>query len=65
MKAKMHYCGNGIKYMLAGWPVCGSGDFAVKVRSDGNQTTDINQETCKKCKLKIDRDLTKQSQKMG
>ena len=46
---KVHYCGYGVKGMLAGWPVCGSGDFAVKTRAKGNQTRDINSVTCKKC----------------
>jgi|GEM_PF-5748878 len=49
----IHYCGRGIDYMLAGWPVCGSGDFAVKVRTDGNQTDEINSVTCKKCIKKM------------
>lgn len=50
MKEKaIHYCGHGVDYMLAGWPVCGSGDFAFKVRANGNQTRDINAVTCKRC----------------
>ncbi len=35
---KMHYCGNSIKSMLPGWPVCGTGDFAIRTKAKGNQT---------------------------
>jgi len=52
MKA-IHYCGDGVFAMLPGWPVCGSGDFAYKVRDDGNQTPDVNSVTCKKCLSKM------------
>lgn len=45
----IHYCGKGVDYMLPGWPVCGSGDFACKVRAEGNQTDEINSVTCKRC----------------
>ncbi len=35
--------------MLPGWPVCGSGDFAYKVQAAGNQSSNMNNVTCKKC----------------
>lgn len=35
--------------MLAGWPVCGTGDFAYKVVREGNHTRDLKLITCKKC----------------
>ncbi len=49
----IHYCGMGINYMLAGWPVCGSGEFAIRVKREGNQTDEINSVTCKKCIKKM------------
>ena len=52
MKA-IHYSGDGVPHMLAGWPVCGSGDFAFKVRKEGNQTADVDAVTCKRCIKKM------------
>lgn len=46
---KIHYCGKGVRSMLPGWPVCGSGDFAFKVRAAGNQSQNIKDVSCKKC----------------
>ncbi len=45
----IHYSGNGVPNMLPGWPVCGSGDFAYKVRKKGNYTQYINGVTCRRC----------------
>jgi len=49
----IHYCGEGVFFMLPGWPVCGSGDFAYKVRDEGNQTAHVDLVTCKKCLSKM------------
>ena len=51
---KIHFCGEGVKSMLPGWPVCGSGDFAFKVQEEGNQTYYTNVVTCKRCLKLID-----------
>ena len=46
---KIHFCGEGVMAMLPGWPVCGSGDFALQVEEDGNQSYDADNVTCKRC----------------
>lgn len=50
---KIHYSGEGVDYMLPGWPCCGSGEFAFQVRRDGNHTRDVNAVTCGKCLKKM------------
>jgi hypothetical protein len=55
---KIHYCGEGIRGMLPGWPVCGTGNFAYRTRAAGNQTAVIIDVTCKKC-LKLIRENIK------
>ncbi len=53
-KNVIHYSGHGVPGMLAGWPVCRSGDFAYKVREEGNHTAEINSVTCKRCLKKME-----------
>ena len=58
MSKKIHYCGSRIHGMIPGWPVCGSGDFAHKVREEGNQDRNRENVTCKRClKLLKEADL--------
>ena len=53
---KCHYSG-GVRYVvgnrsiesLAGWPACGSGDFARDLAREGDQSDDIADVTCKRC----------------
>ena len=49
----IHYSGHGVLGMLPGWPVCGSGDFAFKVRAQGNHTEYVNSVSCKRCIKKM------------
>ena len=53
---KIHYAGgleirkNGsFTQWLRGWPCCRAGDFAYKVREQGNYTMDKNEVTCNAC----------------
>lgn len=65
---KMHYCGDEVFGMLPGWPVCGSGDFAYKVRNEGNQSYDRIDVTCKGCKKRLekaDKEKAEYEKKMG
>lgn len=52
MTPRIHYAG-GVRTkraeMLMGWPCCCSGERAVHIREDGNQTAVGAKVTCKAC----------------
>ncbi len=57
---KTHYSG-GIVYAngnrLPGWPCCCTGDKAVQIRKQGNQTDEPDDVTCKACNALIDKQV--------
>ena len=56
MGKKIHWAG-GLKLpkarMLPGWPCCCSGRTAERVAAEGNQTRNILEVTCQRCKVNM------------
>lgn len=61
MTAAIHYTGGlrihhrGVLTLLAGWPVCCSGERCRKLAHSGRTTTDTVQVTCRVCLRQIAR----------